>query len=1091
MRTRPAAHSRVWQPPTGNLTRQCPNSSSRSSSSRCSPCSTCSCSGSCGPCGPRSRRATTPAAPERQGRRRGRGVPPSEPPPGAVAPAAAGGRQATKQAKRSAKAAKAAGTELVVVEPPEAAGARFAVPDEATVGRGGGCQITVDDTFASQLHARVFRSEGRLHVEDLGSTNGTFLNGERVGGPVPCAPGTASRSAAPCWSCDDLLPLGRGRPRRPGPPGQPGPHPGHRRPLRRGRRHGRAPRRRGRLRGRHRDAARALHRTAPPTTSSTRSARPTSAWSPWPSENPDMRGMGTTISAPGPGRAGRPRGPGGGQRGRLADLPAASRERGARAGHRGPQPGRDAPAPGPDHRRGGRRPPAAQHPDPGAGHRPGRADRLVGARARQGRPLPAVLRRPVQRGRRPPIASVLRRLADPEEAAAELVRLANEGGGRDNISVVVVDVVDADTDVGRAPARVVGHRLRRGPRRRSRRGHPGPPRRGPPPSDGEGDGADAGRHERPGAAQPPHVAASGCSWWRWSWWWAPRSSAWTTPCRTPTTWASTARRSSSTRAGPVACSGSSPRWWSAPASQVDEVPDSWANDLPDGIDASLAPRGRGPGRRHRGGHEPAHDRATSDDGHLRRRRRRRPGRRARRGADHHEPAGRRGAPTTGARARTLSARAPRTPSWGCWSWSAPSPVAPTCWPASAPMPSCPSTSARSCSWSSGLLLFANLVMRRVAPEADPILLPMAGLLNGLGYVMIARIDESLAAKQAGWTARRHRRLRRHAVVRSAQPRPGHLPVDLRPDRHGPAAAAAGPRDRPGGLRLPDLGPHRAGQLPARRVRQDRPGRVLRRLPGREARAAGHGLLGRRAAAHPRPQAPGPGAAGLGRLAGRDGLAEGPGLVAAVLRPVHGHAVGGHRSGPRTWSSGTALFAAGATFAFRAVRPRAATRRHLARPVEGPQGRRLPDRRVGVRHGRRAARPAPGPACRGAVIIPAAETDFIFAVIAEELGLVGATAVLWRSCSSSARGLRIAERADDAFDKLLAAGLIGAHRRPGVHHHRRRHPAAAADRRHPAVRLLRRLVAGGQLRALALLVRISDETNRRALVAAADADGGPA
>lgn len=40
------------------------------------------------------------------------------------------------------------------------------------------------------------------------------------------------------------------------------------------------------------------------------------------------------------------------------------------------------------------------------------------------------------------ISSVLRRLADPDEAAAELVRLANEGGGRDNITVVLVDVVD-------------------------------------------------------------------------------------------------------------------------------------------------------------------------------------------------------------------------------------------------------------------------------------------------------------------------------------------------------------------------------------------------------------------------------------------------------------------------------------------------------------------------------------------------------------------------------------------------------------------------------------------------------------------------
>ncbi len=47
------------------------------------------------------------------------------------------------------------------------------------------------------------------------------------------------------------------------------------------------------------------------------------------------------------------------------------------------------------------------------------------------------------------IASVLRRLGDPNEAAAELVRQANEGGGRDNITVVVVDVID---DGGRAAA---------------------------------------------------------------------------------------------------------------------------------------------------------------------------------------------------------------------------------------------------------------------------------------------------------------------------------------------------------------------------------------------------------------------------------------------------------------------------------------------------------------------------------------------------------------------------------------------------------------------------------------------------------------
>lgn len=50
------------------------------------------------------------------------------------------------------------------------------------------------------------------------------------------------------------------------------------------------------------------------------------------------------------------------------------------------------------------------------------------------------------------IAAVLRRVADPEEAAAELVRMAREHGGNDNITVVVVDVVDDDQRVVRASA---------------------------------------------------------------------------------------------------------------------------------------------------------------------------------------------------------------------------------------------------------------------------------------------------------------------------------------------------------------------------------------------------------------------------------------------------------------------------------------------------------------------------------------------------------------------------------------------------------------------------------------------------------------
>ncbi len=51
-----------------------------------------------------------------------------------------------------------------------------------------------------------------------------------------------------------------------------------------------------------------------------------------------------------------------------------------------------------------------------------------------------------------------------------------------------------------------------------------------------------------------------------------------------------------------------------------------------------------------------------------------------------------------------------------------------------------------------LMVGAHLVTRRMAPTADPILLPVAALLNGIGYVFIARLDGDLAGLQATWTA---------------------------------------------------------------------------------------------------------------------------------------------------------------------------------------------------------------------------------------------------------------------------------------------------------------------------------------------------
>ncbi len=52
----------------------------------------------------------------------------------------------------------------------------------------------------------------------------------------------------------------------------------------------------------------------------------------------------------------------------------------------------------------------------------------------------------------------------------------------------------------------------------------------------------------------------------------------------------------------------------------------------------------------------------------------------------------------------------------------------------------------------GLYVVAHLAVRRFAPRADPTLLPIAFLLNGIGYFTISRLDRDLARVQAVWTA---------------------------------------------------------------------------------------------------------------------------------------------------------------------------------------------------------------------------------------------------------------------------------------------------------------------------------------------------
>jgi pSer/pThr/pTyr-binding forkhead associated (FHA) protein len=57
------------------------------------------------------------------------------------------------------------------------------------IGRSPACTLVLDDDYSSSRHARIFPQGDTWYVEDLGSTNGTFLGDHQVQGPTPLPPG--------------------------------------------------------------------------------------------------------------------------------------------------------------------------------------------------------------------------------------------------------------------------------------------------------------------------------------------------------------------------------------------------------------------------------------------------------------------------------------------------------------------------------------------------------------------------------------------------------------------------------------------------------------------------------------------------------------------------------------------------------------------------------------------------------------------------------------------------------------------------------------------------------------------------------------
>ncbi len=72
-------------------------------------------------------------------------------------------------------------------------GRKWDIENETVIGRDPGCSISIPDPYVSSRHARLFKVNGIYMAEDLGSSNGTFLNGKRLVGPTPVKPGDRLR----------------------------------------------------------------------------------------------------------------------------------------------------------------------------------------------------------------------------------------------------------------------------------------------------------------------------------------------------------------------------------------------------------------------------------------------------------------------------------------------------------------------------------------------------------------------------------------------------------------------------------------------------------------------------------------------------------------------------------------------------------------------------------------------------------------------------------------------------------------------------------------------------------------------------------
>ncbi|RMI14447.1 FHA domain-containing protein FhaB/FipA [Cellulomonas triticagri] len=111
----------------------------------------------------------------------------------APAPAPAGGTPAAPAPSRSSRGRRTGPTRLVVTEGPLRGTTLPLGTSAVLIGRAPSCTLVLDDDYSSSRHARVFPEGDQWLVEDMGSTNGTFLDDQPVTDAVPVRAGAQIR----------------------------------------------------------------------------------------------------------------------------------------------------------------------------------------------------------------------------------------------------------------------------------------------------------------------------------------------------------------------------------------------------------------------------------------------------------------------------------------------------------------------------------------------------------------------------------------------------------------------------------------------------------------------------------------------------------------------------------------------------------------------------------------------------------------------------------------------------------------------------------------------------------------------------------